>query len=179
MPFWGFYPPKRPNLAPGPSPACSPCFLAPGDFRRVRETPVRPRSPMSALDTFRTPLTSYRIFPDYSQRSHDVPGASLCRDGAPGSSPGPPRTFSAGVPLSPARPESAENVNHFSVPGPAGKWTGKMFPGLSARVRPQKNVRKKRVPSPGPDSLILDVAGPKNYFTSSNPHPQNNVFPWF
>ena len=57
-PFWRFYPPKRPNLAPGPSPACSPCFFTPGDFRRARETPVRPRSAISAPDTFWTPLTS-------------------------------------------------------------------------------------------------------------------------
>ena len=63
------YLPKRPNSAPGPSPACSPCFFTSGDLRRAQETRVRPRSPMSAPDTFCTPLTSYRIFPDYSQRS--------------------------------------------------------------------------------------------------------------
>ena len=45
-------PPKRPNLAPGPSQACSPCFFTPGDFRRAPGTPDRPRSPMSAPDTF-------------------------------------------------------------------------------------------------------------------------------
>ena len=41
--FWIFYPPKRPNLAPGPSPSCFPCFFTPGDLWRARETLVRPR----------------------------------------------------------------------------------------------------------------------------------------
>ena len=41
--FWIFYPPRRPNLAPGPSPSCFPCFFTPGDLWRARETLVRPR----------------------------------------------------------------------------------------------------------------------------------------
>ena len=35
----------------------------------------------------------------------------------------------------------------------------KMFPGLSAGVRPQKSARKKLVPAPGPDSFDLEPRG--------------------
>ena len=53
----------------------------------------------------------------------------------------------------------SENVRKLLVPEPAGNSSKQMFPGLSARVRPQNDVEKGLVPAPGLDSAVFGPSG--------------------